>query len=122
MNTVVNTSEKEREISWLMGGSPSSIEAQERRGRDQLVNSDVLPSKMEPSARAELERQGVLFSEPVDGDTLFVNVTLPAGWKKVATDHAMWSDLVDAWGKTVAVIFYKAAFYDRSAFLRLEAS
>ncbi len=44
---------------------------------------------------------------------------LPAGWKKISTDHAMWSNLVDDKGRKRASIFYKAAFYDRSAHLQL---
>ena len=42
-------------------------------------------------------------------------VKLPAGWKKQATDHSMWSKLLDESGAVVASIFYKAAFYDRIA-------
>lgn len=29
-------------------------------------------------------------------DDLFLEASLPEGWKKVATDHAMWANLVDA--------------------------
>jgi hypothetical protein len=47
-------------------------------------------------------------------------VSLPPGWKVVPTDHSMWSDLVDAKGEKRASIFYKAAFYDRDAFIRIE--
>jgi hypothetical protein len=45
---------------------------------------------------------------------------LPDGWQKRATDHDMWSELVDADGVVVASMFYKAAFYDRRAFLRMK--
>jgi hypothetical protein len=45
---------------------------------------------------------------------------LPAGWKKVATEHSMWSDLLDDQGRKRAAIFFKAAFYDYSAFIRWE--
>ena len=39
--------------------------------------------------------------------------------KKVASDHSMWSKLEDENGVEIASIFYKAAFYDMSAFMRL---
>lgn len=67
-----------------------------------------------------MEKWGFKFHGPVEGDGLFQYVTLPDGWKKVETDHAMWSHLVDDKGRKRASIFYKAAFYDRSAHLRLE--
>ncbi len=54
-----------------------------------------------------------------DVDDLFINVVLPDGWQKKPTDHSMWSDLVDERGRKRANIFYKAAFYDRSAHLNL---
>ena len=50
---------------------------------------------------------------------MFQEVILPAGWKKVRTDHSMWSKLVDDKGRERASIFYKAAFYDRSAHMNL---
>src|SRR5262249_62223077 len=66
------------------------------------------------------ELAGVVFGKVVPGDSLFVFVTLPNGWKKVPTDHSMWSNLVDDKGRKRAAIFYKAAFYDRDAHLRME--
>jgi len=50
---------------------------------------------------------------------LFIQAKLPDGWKKVATDHSMWTDLVDNKDRVRAHIFYKAAFYDRSAHIGL---
>ena len=60
---------------------------------------------------------GIVFGKEVDD--LFVEVTLPAGWKKEATDHSMWSKLVDDKGRERASIFYKAAFYDRDAHINI---
>lgn len=67
--------------------------------------------------RVALEKSGVKFGEKVKGDEMFQHIELPAGWKKVPTDHSMWSKLVDDKGRERAAIFYKAAFYDRSAHL-----
>ena len=104
----------------LVVGTSKTIENQERRGQESFVGSDTLPADLRPDiAKAVLEQAGTKFLGPVQGDPMFEYVELPAGWKKVATDHAMWSKLVDAKGRERAAIFYKAASYDRSAFLSL---
>jgi hypothetical protein len=54
----------------------------------------------------------------ITGETvedIFIDVELPSGWKIEPTDHSMLSNLVDSKGQVRAKIFYKAAFYDRSA-------
>lgn len=49
---------------------------------------------------------------------LFYEVTLPGGWQiKPDGDSVYWSNLIDENGKCVCSIFYKAAFYDRDAFV-----
>ena len=102
----------------MMDG-PQPVEKQEAQGQQSFVHSDTLPSKMPADARTELESRGVVFGEAVEGDPMFCYATLPDGWEKRPTEHSMWNDLVNADGETVAAIFYKAAFYDRDAFLRL---
>lgn len=98
--------------------TPGGIEAQEAAGQVALVNSAILPKMMSfGCAKEELEQIGIKFLDEVD--ELFVDVTLPEGWKKVATDHSMWSELLDDKGRKRAAIFYKAAFYDRKACLSL---
>lgn len=104
-------------------GSPeagNAILKQEADGQRSFTTSDTLPAKMGQDDRMVLEKAGVVFGDPVAGDDMFTYVTLPAGWQKVATSHSMWSDLVDEKGRKRASIFYKAAFYDRDAFLRTE--
>ena len=90
---------------------------QEARGQLSFVNSDTLPVDMDEVSRAALEAAGIKFGEVVEGDDIFRFVNLPDGWKKVPTDHSMWSKIVDEQGRERAAIFYKAAFYDRSAHL-----
>jgi hypothetical protein len=99
-----------------LGGS-GAIKRQELHGQHELVKSDTLPSEMAPDTRAMLEKAGVKFLDPVEGDPLFVYAKLPDGWSKRATGHSMHSKLVDDRGRERASIFYKAAFYDRSASL-----
>lgn len=116
--TVTNTAANPRP-DWLSGRNSQAIEAQEAAGQQELVQSETLPAKMSYAEIEKLQKLGVVFGENVPGDRLFRFVTLPKGWKKVGTDHSMWSKLVDDKGNEVASIFYKAAFYDRDAFLRL---
>ncbi|MDP3917651.1 MAG: hypothetical protein Q8Q30_00550 [Candidatus Woesebacteria bacterium] len=90
-----------------------AIMDQESAGQQSFVSSDTLPTDLR--GKEVLEAEGVKFLGPVEGDDIFQYVELPEGWKKVPTDHSMWSNLVDGAGRIWASIFYKAAFYDRSA-------
>lgn len=114
---VTTTSKTEVHPEWVMGGNPRAIEAQEKRGQQEFVANEQLPAKCPADLKATLEAAGVKFGSATPGDELFVLAVLPPGWKKVPTDHSMWSTLVDDKGVKRASIFYKAAFYDRDAFL-----
>ena len=85
------------------------IKAQEAAGQTNFVNSEYLPKEMYPGVKDYLIEQGAIFHEEDTKDDLFIKVTLPKGWKKVPTDHSMWSNLENAEGTIVAQIFYKAA-------------
>lgn len=97
----------------IMAGMPGAIVASEAAGQKELVANETLPTEMGVEREAVTKATGIQFGDPVDD--LFVNVTLPDGWSKRATDHSMWSELVDDRGRVRATIFYKAAFYDRRA-------
>lgn len=101
---------------WLMGGNPQAIEKQEAQGQQEVVNAAVLPTNV--TNREMFESAGVVFGEPLADDPLFCNATLPEGWTKRATEHRLWTELVDEHGGVRGSIFYKAAFYDRDAFMR----
>jgi len=116
MKPIENTAKTGVNRQWVMGGNPDAILDQESRGQDQLVNSHDLPVSCRPN-RDVLETAGVKFGNPKKSDPLFCRAELPDGWTKRATDHSMWSELVDAGGRLRARIFYKAAFYDRDAFM-----
>ena len=106
------------ETAGMFGGS---VEEQESRGQAELARSQTLPTSIRPrEAKAILESAGIKFIGPVDGDPKFQYADLPEGWKIQPTDHSMWSDLLDHKGRKRASIFYKAAFYDRDAFLNIE--
>ena len=106
-------------LAEMIGASTPSdaILQQKADGQRSFTTSDTLPTRMSEDDRNVLEQAGVVFGDQVNGDEMFTYVTLPAGWKKVATDHSMWSNLVDDKGRTRASMFYKAAFYDRRAHL-----
>jgi hypothetical protein len=121
--SITNTTKSPR-IDWLFGGNPAAIEDQEAQGQTQLVSSSQLPAKInygsKESAAEQYQKMGIKVIGPSNGDDLFLNVELPTGWKIEPTDHSMWSELRDNQGRKRAMIFYKAAFYDRDAFINLE--
>lgn len=101
-------------------GSSGAIEHQESVGQRDLCHSDSLPSDMREGCREALESIGAKFGDIDPSDPIFIPCTLPLGWTKKGTDHAMWSHLLDDKGRKRGSIFYKAAFYDRSAHMNME--
>jgi hypothetical protein len=99
--------------NFIVASTPGGIEAQEAAGQRTLVASEMLPIKIERATQEQLVALGFVFGLNVD--KVFVNCKLPPGWKKEATDHSMWSRLVDDKGYERATIFFKAAFYDYHA-------
>ena len=117
---IENTSQRDPFLHLLGAvseGSSGYIENMEAEGQRQLVNSDVLPVD---APWTELEELGFTRTDPSASDDLFVNCTLPEGWRREGSDHAMWSYIVDERGIRRVAVFYKAAFYDRRAFARIE--
>ncbi|MCP3805398.1 hypothetical protein NLX83_39640 [Allokutzneria sp. A3M-2-11 16] len=121
--TVTNTSSLS--ASTLLGrivasvGDPSRfIEDMEATGQREFVASTVLPTEVHGGPQV-LTDLGVSLGEIVDGDPLFRHVTLPDGWTRRATEHPMWSEIIDSNGHPRISVFYKAAFYDRRAFARI---
>lgn len=121
--TIRNTADYYREnpgVALLAAVSEgdSFITNMEAAGQRELVNSDRLPVDTY-GTDAAFEALGFTFGQPDKGDELFRPATLPPGWKRVGSDHAMWSKIVDEYNRERVSIFYKAAFYDRRAFMRL---
>lgn len=106
--------------------SPSkAIENQERRGQQSVVKNQRLPKKLNSHskdniehAKQQYEKMGIIIVD--EYDDLFWNVELPEGWEIKATDHTMWNNLFDNKGRKRANLFYKAAFYDRDAFINFD--
>ena len=101
----------------IIASTPGGIEKQEAEGQKVFVNSTTLPRRFLYCTKEQLEKIGIKFLE--NADDLFVNVELPKGWEKRATNHSMWSELIDEKGRKRARIFYKAAFYDRDAHISI---
>lgn len=97
-------------------GGPATLAHLEKQGQKQEARRSTLPSDMGGS-RLIFEKMGVVFHGPVPGDDLFLEVTLPPGWRKDYTEHSMGLVLLDDRGRQRATIFYKAASYDRRAYM-----
>lgn len=97
--------------------SSDDIERQEAEGQQAVVATQRLPRRNEVAS--QLEALGFKLIGPAQGEAgeLFAEWAFPAGWRNEATDHHMWNRLVDPQGRTRATWFYKAAWYDRDAFL-----
>lgn len=115
---IENTSQRIPAMHLLLGamgdGADGYIESMEAAGQRQLIASTELPTDTHDSDD-EFIALGFTFGAPNQDDPLFRPATLPEGWKKVGSDHAMGSYVVDGKGRKRVSIFYKAAFYDRRA-------
>ncbi|SCY29454.1 hypothetical protein [Ruminococcus sp. YE282] len=112
------------------GESPSkAIENQEKRGQQSVVANQRLPKRTNfcsgyqnknntDFTKSQYEKMGIEIVGDYDG--LFWEVQLPEGWQVKATSHSMWNEIIDNKGRKRATFFYKAAFYDRDAFVNFE--
>lgn len=122
-NTTQEMRENTGEQLLAVFGGAEYIHEQERAGQAQVVNSDRLPTKLNDwpnEGDGPYLALGFTFGPADPGDSLFRPATLPSGWTRRRTDHSMWTEVVDTLGRKRVSIFYKAAFYDRDAFMSLE--
>ena len=110
--------------NFLIASTPGGIEASEKRGQMDQARKQTLPLELGQRTRGKIEdfrapwiALGFKFGAVTE--EIFVECEFPKGWKKEPTDHDMWSDILDEKGRKRGSIFYKAAFYDRSAHARL---
>jgi hypothetical protein len=103
-----------------MDGDPSApILAQEAQGQREVVNSTLIPTDMHNPAE-DFEALGFVLGEVKDDDPMWREATLPDGWAREGSSHSMWSYIIDERGFRRCAIFYKAAFYDRSAHIGIQ--
>lgn len=108
-------------LEMFAGMSDGAVERQEARGQREAVGDGqhiFLACDLRNCTDEQLEAMGIQFEG--DGDGVMRPAKLPPGWELKATDHSMWNKLVDDQDRERASMFYKAAFYDRKARLRLE--
>ncbi len=103
--------------NFIAATTPGGIEAQEKRGQIEQSFRETLPL-VGTEKREVWEKLGFVFGNTID--RIFVEAKFPKGWRKQPTDHDMWSNLLDDKGRKRGAIFYKAAFYDRSAHISLQ--
>ena len=100
-----------------------AIVAQEHRGQVRLVESSLIPTDLRYDGQGgelteeRLVELGFKLEPTVQDDSLFREVDLPEGWTRAGTDHDLWSKILDETGTERMSIFYKAAYYDRDAFM-----
>ena len=100
-----------------------AIVAQEHRGQARLVESSLIPTDLRWDGQGgelteeRLVELGFKLGPVVQDDSLFREADLPEGWTRAATDHDLYSKILDDTGTERMSIFYKAAFYDRDAFM-----
>lgn len=108
------------EFSKLFG---ALIRDEEAAGQREVVATQRLPKIIVHWQKVTWEKICAAWGLTIVGevDDLFNNVELPPGWQIVASSHSMWTALNDNLGRQRALIFYKAAFYDRRAHIVLES-
>lgn len=105
-------------IDALTVGMSNAIELSEAAGQSQMVESEVIPT----DGADALTELGFKLGEVIQDDPIFRACELPEGWRREGSDHSMWSYIVDENGFRRVAVFYKAAFYDRSAHCRVESN
>lgn len=102
--------------NFMAASSPGGIEAQERMGQKDVCRKTMIPKEMIPNRRA-YEDMGIHIRN--DANDIFFSADYPKDWTIKPTNNPYYSLIIDNTGKERAQIFYKAAFYDKSAYIRL---
>ena len=98
-------------------GENQVIEHMEEEGQYEAITNVLMARKMEPP-REEWEKLGFSFKD-LESDNVLCQAELPEGWILAPTDHSMWNRIYDDKDRVRGSMFYKAAFYDRSAHMYL---
>lgn len=106
----------------VLKATEEGIQNVEKSGQSQLIQSSQIPRMFMGGKKEDLEAMGVKFLGETPGDDLFYDVELPEGWTKKKHDggNDYWTELRNEKEEVIAMIFYKAAFYDRKAHIRVE--
>jgi hypothetical protein len=92
------------------------IEDQEAKGQELVSKLCLIPKDVRDRKLADLILEGFVCLK--DFDDLFFQMNLPEGWRILASRKgSYWSTILDELGKIRYRLFYKAACYDRRAFI-----
>lgn len=126
VDTIMNAGDPLGLMLAMMVGPDEAFEINGKDGQARMASMDVLPVQVFASEANQdafwylFERSGGRGYDVLEDDSLFREVELPPGWRKVPTEHYMHTNLVDDLGRKRAGIFYKPEFYDRRAHLVIE--
>jgi hypothetical protein len=102
------------------GAVAAEAAAQDKAGQRQLVHSNRLPADLD-GREADYRALGLILG-PIDPrDPLFRTATLPAGWTRRASDHDLWSHLLDQRGRRRIAMYYQAATGHRAAHATIQS-
>jgi hypothetical protein len=99
--------------SCVASDDASACDHQSHSAQRLLVSSDLVPMQIGGAQLWELEQMGFVFGAQTH--RLFMHAQFPEGWKKVATDHPLHTDVVDEMGRRRAGIFYRADLCNQRA-------
>ena len=118
---------------------PDAVLEMESAGQSELIAGAykvgffALPARLQdgPASQEDFEALGFEFGEVIEGDLssrsgtpLWRLTKLPGGWRlepEPENPYSYWTLILDAEATTRGRIFYKAASYDKDAFMRLES-
>ncbi|WP_280420869.1 hypothetical protein [Nocardia carnea] len=120
--TITNTAQIPDSVHLQVLAGPAGSDygpAMEKAGQCELAAAATLPVAGD---WGRLSQMGFRRGPVVEGDDLFVEAKLPDGWRSVPVDgDQYWTRILDTRGLVRAWMFYKAAFYDRDAFIKVAA-
>jgi hypothetical protein len=120
---IENTRERDPPIhlfGMVAAGPEKYLQDMQAGGQRQLAKSSQIPRDTRGITKEQLTELGFEFPETNRApDDLFMDATLPAGWSlKPDEGGSYWTYILDTNGLRRFMIFYKAAYYDRSAFMK----
>jgi len=107
--------------NFFVAALPGGIERQEAQGQRDMTRMTLIPKEISQRygspkrTHADMEKFGFKFNG--EHDDIFLKAELPPGWTYRKTEHSMWSEIYDDKDRLRYKVFYKAAFYDRSALI-----
>lgn len=104
----------------MEGGPNAPVEAQEAAGQREMLTAAALPTRTMYCTDRDLIDLGFTLGDPRPDDPLFRDATFPEGWTRVPfPDSDYGTYVVDRLGRPRVLLWYKSAFYDRRAHIKV---